>query len=163
MPLGRTVHQIIWLGNDEEVPAAAGKIAVGEGAARGALRGGTVAQLFGTIDLGDAGNGSNGVEKSFHGVRIGGELFVYALRKVHVADVDACNRGLVTVETLERFFDLLLHLWHMKDAGIGACELHVFGNGHNAVIGRKCDNVVASPYFLVKIFEKIAKIVVEAF
>ena len=97
---GRAVHEPVGLGNDEQVAAAAGKITVGHSAAGGTLRGGTVAQLFGPVDLGDAGDASNGVEKRFHGVRISGQLFVNAFGKVDVATGDPRNGGFIAVEAL---------------------------------------------------------------
>ncbi len=52
---GRAIEEPVGLWQDEEVAAAAGEIAIREGAMRGVLRGGAVAQFFGAIDGGDAG------------------------------------------------------------------------------------------------------------
>src|SRR5260370_21053453 len=49
----------------------------------------------------------------------------------------------------------------MKHAGIGAGLLHVFGNGHHAVVGAEGEDVISAAYFCVQMNEQVSEVFVE--
>lgn len=145
-----SVHEPVRFRQDEQVASAAGEITIGHGAARGALRGGAVAQFFGAIDGGHAGLCQRGVQNALERGAILLQLVIDAGHEINVAAGDPRDGGLWVIERFEGFFNPFLHLGQMQDAGVGAGFLHVFGNGHDAVVGAQRDDVISAAYFFVQ-------------
>src|SRR5437899_542841 len=113
---GCAVHQPIGLWNDEEVATAAGRLAEGEGADQGALRGGTILQFFCAIDCGDAGMRQSSFNDRLHSCMVVLQFFVKAGDKVNVTAGDARNRWLWIIEGPEGFLDSFLQFRQMQQA-----------------------------------------------
>ena len=158
---GCAVEEPVGLWEDEEIAAAAGEIAIREGAVHEALRSGAVAQFFGAIDGGHAGLLQRGIENGLHCGRIVLQLVIDAGRKINVATADARDGRLWIPESFEGLFDSFLQLRQMQEAGVGACSLHVFGNGDDAVVGGQCDDVVSTADLRIQMREKIAEIFIQ--
>ncbi len=95
---------------DEEVAATSGKITIGEGAKRRALRGGPVLEFFSSVNGGDARLVQRGVQDGLHRSRIVLQFVIDAGRKVNIAAADTRDGGLWILEGREGLFDSFLQL-----------------------------------------------------
>ncbi len=91
------------------------------------------------------------------------ELFVNVGREIDIAAVDARDCGLWIIDGFQGHLDALLHFGEMEDAGVGASLLHVFGNGHDAVVGAEGDDVISAADLLIQMREKVAEILVQPY